>query len=320
LINPLISIIIPVYNAEAFLEKCINSLINQTYQNIEILIVDDCSTDNSYKILEDFAQKDARIKLYSTGVNGGPGVARDIALKNAQGEYIMFCDNDDSYEPNMCEIMCKTIIEQDVDLVTCKSNIKNSEWDNELTRYININKTGYYKLNANPLLELSVHLWDKIFKKSILDKYEIGFTKYSGEDDLFVEEYISVIKTYYGLTDKLYNFVIHKKSYTHVFGKGKDRSKRFDRLHIIEQYADFINKNNLISEIPQFVKHVLRNNLRYVFRFYKLSLFDIIYYIICYQHCIKDINVNKDLSIWNLYLRLFSPMFIIKSFYRSIWI
>ena len=98
--NYLISIIIPVYNAEKYLLKCLNSVINQTYNNLEIILVDDESTDNSSKIYNEFAKNDNRIKIFHQK-NKGVSSARNCGIDKARGKYIAFIDPDDEIESNM---------------------------------------------------------------------------------------------------------------------------------------------------------------------------------------------------------------------------
>ena len=99
----LISIIVPVYNVEKYLEQCLESLLNQTYKNIEIIVVNDGSTDQSLDILKKYSFKDNRIKLYSQK-NQGISAARNTALEHINGKYVMFVDSDDWIEINTCEI------------------------------------------------------------------------------------------------------------------------------------------------------------------------------------------------------------------------
>ena len=99
----IISVVIPVYNAERYLQRCISSVQSQTYSNWEMVITDDCSTDNGCEIVESYAAKDPRIKLFRLNENGGPGVARNNSIANSQGQYIAFLDSDDTWMPDKLE-------------------------------------------------------------------------------------------------------------------------------------------------------------------------------------------------------------------------
>ena len=111
-----VSIIIPVYNAEAYLRQCLDSVVNQTLREIEIVCVDDGSTDGSAAILEEYAAKVVRIKIIKQK-NAGVNVARKEGLKLATGEWIMFCDADDWVEPNAVEEMVETAIRESAECV-----------------------------------------------------------------------------------------------------------------------------------------------------------------------------------------------------------
>jgi len=113
----LITVIVPVYNTEKYLDRCIVSIINQTFKNIEILCINDGSTDNSLKILSDYANKDNRIRIINQ-VNKGLSVARNTGIKAANGVYILHVDSDDWIEPDMCETMYKEAEKYDADIVT----------------------------------------------------------------------------------------------------------------------------------------------------------------------------------------------------------
>ena len=113
--KPLISVIIPVYNVEEYLARCLNSVVNQTYANLEILLVDDGSSDQSSQICDDYAQKDSRIKVIHTK-NGGPSAARNCALKICTGEYIGFVDSDDWIAPDMYETLYDNLYSNNADI------------------------------------------------------------------------------------------------------------------------------------------------------------------------------------------------------------
>ena len=114
----LISIIIPVYNTEAYLDQCIQSVINQTYKNIEIILVDDGSEDNSYEKCRAWAQKDSRIKVIRKG-HSGVSDSRNLGLKIASGEFIGFIDSDDWIEPNMYEYLHEILVKENAEIAAC---------------------------------------------------------------------------------------------------------------------------------------------------------------------------------------------------------
>ena len=317
--NSLITIIIPVYNAQKYIAKCAESLINQTHKNIEVIFVDDCSTDSSCKVIQRFVKKDSRVKLYSTGTNGGPGKARNVGLENAHGEYIMFCDNDDSYKPNMCEVMLKAMIEHNVDLVTCKPNVIHGKLDRAQEHYAYSDPTGYYDFGKHRRFGMTVFVWNKLYKKSLLDKYNIKFTTLVAEDDLFTFTYNSVTNSYYGLKDKLYNFVLRKASYTlSIAKKGKNPKIKWDKLKLIKEYMDFLGRNDLLEERFRLLKIFIRNEFWYIFRYYGLSLFELIKFLREYHSYTDPLN-NKELGFYNIYLKFRTPWFFFKILKMCYW-
>ena len=116
--NFLISIIIPVYNVEIYIEQCLDSIKKQSYQNFEVIIVNDGSQDNTESICKKIAQSDARFKYFSKE-NGGVSSARNFGLDNANGHYITFIDGDDWVDPNHLEILIKSITENNSDIAIC---------------------------------------------------------------------------------------------------------------------------------------------------------------------------------------------------------
>ena len=121
--SDLISVIVPVYNVEDYLDRCINSIINQTYKNLEIILVDDGSTDSSGRKCDDFALKDDRIKVLHKE-NGGVSSARNAGLDVATGDYIGFVDSDDTIESNMYELLFNNAIEYHTKVSSCQIRTK----------------------------------------------------------------------------------------------------------------------------------------------------------------------------------------------------
>lgn len=114
----LLSIIVPVYNVKSYLKKCVESIINQTYTNLQIILVDDGSTDGSQDICDEFAQRDSRIVVIHKE-NGGQSTARNVGMDRAKGVYIAFVDSDDWLEPNMYEALISQLEKHEADIVAC---------------------------------------------------------------------------------------------------------------------------------------------------------------------------------------------------------
>lgn len=181
--NDLISIIIPVYNAERYLEECVCSCLAQSHKNIEIILVDDGSSDSSPAICDDFAIKDSRVKVIHQ-VNSGQHIARIAGFKICQGDYVAFVDADDIVAPNMFEYLLKLLKDNDADiskiqLVTFENNIDQIQ---KTTEKINIyNREEYakrfFKIGYQGI-EYYVH--SKLYKTSLIDpdfhpkNYRIG--------------------------------------------------------------------------------------------------------------------------------------------------
>lgn len=135
--NPLVSIIIPVYNTEKYLKDCLDSVLSQTYQNLEIILIDDGSTDNSSQILKQYAKKDSRIKII-TQKNQGQSTARNYGLKEASGEYVSFIDSDDAIEKDFVSSLLSPYLKNDsVSLTVCGMNYRRLRLKTSEDVYIN---------------------------------------------------------------------------------------------------------------------------------------------------------------------------------------
>jgi len=187
-----VSVIVPVYNVEAYLEKCLDSLVNQTLKDIEIIVVNDGSPDNSKEIINKYAKKYKQIKAYDKE-NGGLSDARNFGLKKATGEYIAFIDSDDYVSTDMYKKMYEKAVGGNFDMVVCDLNYvyENSE---EIKRaYSNIkNDTTDIK---NTMINIYPAAWNKIFKKKLFTK-GIEFKKGVWFEDVeFIYRLLPHIKT-----------------------------------------------------------------------------------------------------------------------------
>ena len=178
-----ISVIIPVYNVEEYLEQCLDSVINQPLEDIEVICINDGSTDNSLEILEEYAKKDYRIKIINKK-NEGIGVARNIGIDHAKGKYIIFLDSDDWLKNNAFKNLYDIIILDNIDILIFKilPYDENSDKffkrdDYELLGLENLFKEDFvtYKDIKEDIFNISVVAYNKIYKKSFLDKHNLKF-------------------------------------------------------------------------------------------------------------------------------------------------
>ena len=175
--NDKISVILPCYNSEKYIEKCIESILNQTYQNIEIIIIDDGSTDHTLKILEKYKKENDKISIIKKK-NTGVSDSRNIGIKEAKGKYIMFVDSDDFLELDAIEKLYLNIKKYKANIVRGRYKrirLKEQFIEDEISVYNGkgINEIIYNILNGN----IPCYVWLLIINKEILLKYDIQFDK-----------------------------------------------------------------------------------------------------------------------------------------------
>lgn len=176
--NDLLSVVIPIYNMEKYLKKCVNSVINQTYKNLEILLIDDGSTDKSSEICDDFLKVDKRIKVFHK-TNGGLSDAKNFGIKKSKGKYVTFVDADDWIEKNMYETMLLKMKECDADISICGRFI---DYENgKSVKWYNCNELEMTKeqslIYLNSFYNFDMASWDKIYKKDLFDEIEFPYGK-----------------------------------------------------------------------------------------------------------------------------------------------
>lgn len=209
----MISVIVPVYKVEKYLNKCIESIINQTYKNLEIILVDDGSPDNCPSICNEYAKKDDRIKVIHKE-NGGLSDARNVGIDAATGSYISFVDSDDYIAPDFLEIMHSTMLRENADLVICnycyiddnenilESNNKNSPVKDEVLTQNQI----YEKLNYSFGWWYYVTAWNKLYRRELFDTIRFPKGKLN-EDDFIAHEIFFACKRIVTIEKMLYFYV-----------------------------------------------------------------------------------------------------------------
>lgn len=182
--TPKISVIVPVYKAEAYLHRCVDSILAQTFQDFEVLLIDDGSPDRSGEICDEYARKDRRVRVFHKE-NGGVSSARQCGMDNAQGEYTIHADPDDWVEPDMLEELYRKAKEEDADMVICDYYTE----EKGRTKYIVQNPSD---LNHETVLcelfqQLHGSCWNKLVRRACYKEFEVKFPEeLSYCEDLFI--------------------------------------------------------------------------------------------------------------------------------------
>ena len=265
----LISIVIPVYNAEKYLEQCLNSIKNQTYKNFEVILVNDGSIDHSESICMDFVKVDTRFK-YFTKVNGGASSARNFGLDNVTGDYITFIDADDWVDENHLEVLINNIKDNNSDMAV--SSIKKFDMSNNFhfRMYSNQEKylLNYNKLNREEFLVIFPKLIlannsykiavSKLFKKELVSDIRFDESIIYGEDlEFFFKLYLNINSISYA-DEVTYIYRLHDES----------SSSKFGQLHMEQELAIYKKMYERIEEFGLSTIHYV-NTIRNLLDFRK---------------------------------------------------
>lgn len=256
----LITVIVPVYNVEKYLDNCVNSLVNQTYKNLEIILVDDGSSDKSPQICDKWKQQDSRIKVIHKE-NGGASSARNAGLDAAVGDYIGFVDSDDYIDFDMYEIMLKQIMDNHADAASCAIVRENPDgsvemWGSKQARLNILDNTSLLQLVGAAEGILPVSPCNKLFSKKVISdiRFDLRF-KYA-EDVLFNFQVSENIKTMVVQNVARYHYVSNETSVSH-------RSfdiHRFDEHKVMDIIFDMTKKK------PEIYKYCVKGDVLKSFR------------------------------------------------------
>lgn len=245
----LISVVIPIYNVEKYLPRCLDSLLAQTYSFFEVLLIDDGSTDGSYKVAEEYCAKDGRLKLFHQE-NSGQGAARNLGIANANGEYLAFVDSDDWVNSKYLETLLGCAQANDADIVMCGVE---RVWENGTRRInpISNNKEYIIEDKDNFLKKASFVIWDKLFKKELF--YNLEFPKgIKFEDFALTPQVLCRADVIVGIPDVLYYYFWRSDSTTNKVKVNRDILTAYQIL----KNSEFANKYPDIMEV-YFVRMVL---------------------------------------------------------------
>lgn len=239
----LISVILPIYNVDKYLKQCLDSILNQTYKNLEIILVDDGSKDNSGKICDKYSKKDNRIKVIHKR-NGGVSSARNTGLHVATGEYISFIDPDDFVEPYFIEKMHALMVENDCDIVQCDFfRYVDGNIIDEIVENSKVEKISVYefqkRLYTDNYIQTAV-LWDKIYKKYIFDNIIFPEGKIN-EDEAKIHEIIDACNSDVIVTNQRWYYY---RSAPNSIMKKKYNVSRLDIIPAMQSRLKFFKEKN----------------------------------------------------------------------------
>lgn len=240
-----VSIIVPFYNVENYIEKCLQSLVNQTLEEIEILLVNDGSQDKSEKIAKKFVETYPDKIVYLKKENGGLSDARNYAIPYAKGEYIAFLDSDDYVEPNMYEEMYDKAKKENLDYVEC-----NFLW--EYPDKVLESRGKLYSNKKEMFLHTRVVAWNKLIKREVIQNNKIEFPKgYRYEDVEFFYKILPDINTY-GIVQKPFiHYVQRENSISNV-----QNSRTKEIIDVLEHVIQYYKTNNLFEEYKEEIEYV----------------------------------------------------------------
>ena len=245
--NPIISIIIPVYNVEKYLERCVNSLVNQTFKEIEILLVNDGSTDNSGALCDEFAKKYDNVRAIHKPNGGcGPSEARNMGLELAKGQYIGFIDSDDYVDEDMFEVLYNAIVKENADVSVC--GLYHAYTDCVRTAE---DTTGYYVVDSLEAMKMvleskkiSVNPVNKLYKASLFENMKFPVGKRSEDAHIMIRLLSNIDKAVVTMAPKYY--------YVHREGSITTQPYSSVDLSVIEAYED--NYNFVEQNYPELLE------------------------------------------------------------------
>ncbi|MDD4192699.1 MAG: glycosyltransferase [Mangrovibacterium sp.] len=266
--TPVLSIIVPVYQAESYLKKCIDSILNQTFSDFELILIDDGSNDGSGKICDEYAFQEKRVRVIHK-TNEGQAIARNTGLDLARGEYIGFVDNDDRIMPDMYEVLI--------------SNIKNTPADISCCSFIQENENGSIEPKQSSLIKkelsnsegvreflsreyIDIYVWTKIYRKSFLQANNIRFEAGKiDEDFLFNFEAFRMAKVSVAEDIPKYIYFHRKKSASRIFHQKHLREYLTMTLYRVDKILGITER-----DYPEFGYLANRQKIKYCFIMLKI--------------------------------------------------
>lgn len=260
-----ISVIIPVYNASKYIKDCLNSIQKQTLSDLEIIVVDDGSTDNSLKIIETYAKKDKRIKIIHQE-NKGAGEARNTGLKNAQGDYILFLDSDDFFEKNLCERVYEKAIANDADIVVYGSRLYDNKNKVFIEKSFVTRKASTFPkvFNASKVSDKIYNFagmgpCNKLLRRTFLSQNNLEFPSLANSEDVyFTMMALTLAKRICLIDDALYNYRVNLNSNLQSLNNHQDAI-----LYAWRSVYDELKRRHLYSKVEKSFVNAALSSISY---------------------------------------------------------
>ena len=298
--NPLVSILIPIYNVEKYLGKCLDSVFSQTYKNVEFVFVDDCSTDNSYNVLISSIKQnnipEYKYTIVSHKQNEGIAVSRADCIANAKGEYVQFVDSDDWIEPDMTETLVEATKSSQIDLVGCYF-IKDFLSGKQTRHSENYRQSCAENMVLCINYDISTVLWKMLIRRSLFSYFKI-----TPHVDI-VEDYIISVKLYFyansfAVVDKyMYHYVQYNE------GRVSFQTLRSITNHIkgVKEVEEFLKTKELITPNISNLFNLRKFNIKS--NFITKNMFDIQAYRTTFPEADKawrqiDYSRNEKIKFW----------------------
>ncbi len=252
-----VSIIVPVYNSEKYLKECLDSILGQTYSNIEVLCVNDGSKDKSLDILKEYVKKDSRIKVYTKENEGkGAASARNLGLKNATGDYVQFLDSDDFFEPDMVESLVDKIEETESDVVIYRADRYDDKIKSVTQPYVSIElqyapKKEYFSYRdcKEKIFQVGdLIAWNKIYRRSMLIENDMWFEPIAISDDQFIPAISLVTAERISCIDRVFLHYRFNTGHSQVDSQPKHPEAAYAATSAI---VDRMRKLNVYSEVKR---------------------------------------------------------------------
>ena len=247
---PKLSVIIPVYNGGKYIRKGLTSLLEQSFRDFDVICINDCSTDNSLEILDEFAKKYSRIKVVNNPQNMGAALTRNVGIDMAKGEYIYFLDADDYIDEKYLECMVDKIEQEKCDIVLNMSIL--SESNGTVSQFHHpsmpkINEDGEYLDKITTIHDAPCFIWARIYRQEFLNKNNLRFIDIHATDDVvfnaIVDMYVEKTFVFYG---EKYHYTVNNTSVTGVAKSVDDRDYQHIKAH--SMIYDYLKGHNKLDD------------------------------------------------------------------------